>query len=82
MLQAFESAIAARKAAANQEQEQAFPDGLKLEDASMLMQPGSKDGVVKVIRENGAGVAYSWSAARCGACIVLLRRVHSTSVVL
>ncbi len=40
----------------------------------MLLQPGSKDGVVKVIRENGAGVAYSWSAARCGAQNVAVLR--------
>ena len=39
----------------------------------MLLQPGSKDGAVKVIRENGAGVAYSWSAARCVAtCLKVL----------
>ena len=79
-LQAFDGAIAARKAAANQEQEQALPDGLKLEDASMLLQPGSKDGAVKVVRENGAGVAYSWSAARCGAQYFAGHHVHKTLV--
>ena len=66
-VQAYDHAITAQKAAANQQEEQGLPDGLRLEDSSVLLQPGSKDGVVKVIRENGAGVAYSWSAARCEA---------------
>ena len=29
-----------------------------------LMQPGARDGQTKVIREDGGGMAYSWSAAR------------------
>ena len=39
----------------------------------MLLQPGSKDGAIKVIRENGAGVAYSWSVARCGSFTTSLK---------
>ena len=66
-LQVYENAITARQAAANQDQSEGLPDGLKLVDASVLLQPGSKDGAVQVIRENGVGVAYSWSAARCEA---------------
>lgn len=29
----------------------------------MLQYPGASDGAVKVVREGGGGVAYSWSAA-------------------
>ena len=29
-----------------------------------LTQPGARDGQTKVIREDGGGMAYSWSAAR------------------
>lgn len=66
-LQAFDAFISSRKAAAAASAEsEGLPDGLTLEDASVLLQPGSKDGAIKVIRENGAGVAYSWSVARCG----------------
>jgi hypothetical protein len=64
LLQAFENAITARKAAALQEESGSLPDGLKLEDAAALLQPGNKDGAVKIIRETGVGVAYSWSASR------------------
>ena len=63
--QGYDAGIAAGKAAAAASAEsQGLPDGLTLEDASALLQPGAKDGAVKVIRENGAGVAYSWSSAR------------------
>ena len=74
-VQAYQNAITAREAAANQEKSGSLPDGLKLEDAATLLQPGNKDGAVKVIRENGVGVAYSWSASRCK------RGVPSCSVV-
>ena len=64
-MQAFDSAIAMRKAAtAAQGQDQGLPEGLTLDEPSALLQPGAHDGAVKVIRENGAGVAYSWSVAR------------------
>ena len=39
------------------------PDGLTLEDPAVLQYPGASDGAVKVVREGGGGVAYSWSAA-------------------
>ena len=64
-MQAYENAITTRKAAFHQEKSEALPDGLKLEDAAALLQPGNKDGAVKIVRENGVGVAYSWSASRC-----------------
>ena len=44
--------------------EGALPSGLKMEEASVLMQPGTKDGDTKIVKEGGAGVAYTWDAAR------------------
>lgn len=41
-----------------------LPAGLKMEEASVLGQPGKKDGEIKVVNEGGAGIAYSWDAAR------------------
>ena len=41
-----------------------MPPGLKLESEAALLQPGRKDGEMKVIREGGSGVVYSWNAAR------------------
>ncbi len=41
----------------------ALPAGLRLEDPSVLVNPGQRDGEVKVVREDGAGVAYQWSAS-------------------
>ena len=41
-----------------------LPAGLKMEEASVLAQPGKKDGEIKVVNEGGAGIAYSWDAAR------------------
>ena len=45
----------------------ALPQGLKIEDASVLAEPGKRSGQIVVVRENGAGVAYSWDAARWAA---------------
>lgn len=42
----------------------ALPPGLKIEEASVLLQPGKKDGDTKIVKEGGAGVAYSWDASR------------------
>ena len=42
----------------------ALPDGLKIEEASALLRPGSRDGEIKVVSEDGGGVAYSWNAAQ------------------
>lgn len=42
----------------------ALPAGLKMEEASVLLQPGKKDGETKIVKEGGAGVAYSWDASR------------------
>ncbi len=43
----------------------ALPEGLKLEDAAVLAEPGKRSGQIVVVRENSAAVAYSWDAARC-----------------
>lgn len=43
----------------------ALPAGLKMEEASVLLQSGKKDGETKIVKEGGAGVAYSWDASRC-----------------
>lgn len=40
-----------------------LPPGLKLEDANVLQSPGNRDGQIKVVREGGGGMAYSWDAA-------------------
>ena len=45
----------------------ALPQGLKLEDAAVLAEPGKCSGQIVVVRENGAGVAYSWDADRWAA---------------
>lgn len=42
-----------------------LPAGLKLESEAALLQPGKKDGEMKVVREAGSGVVYSWDAAKC-----------------
>ncbi|KAL3142952.1 hypothetical protein ABBQ38_003237 [Trebouxia sp. C0009 RCD-2024] len=42
----------------------ALPAGLKMEEASVLLQSGKKDGETKIVKEGGAGVAYSWDASR------------------
>lgn len=41
-----------------------LPAGLKMEEASVLLQPGKKDGDTRIVKEGGAGVAYSWDASR------------------
>ena len=41
-----------------------LPEGLKLEDPGALLTPGTKDGQIKVTREEGVGMAYSWNAAK------------------
>jgi len=38
-----------------------LPGGLKIQDPSILQTPGAKDGQTVVVREGGAGVAYSWN---------------------
>ena len=40
-----------------------LPAGLKLEDPGVLLTQGTKDSQIKVIREEGVGMAYSWDAA-------------------
>ena len=77
VVQEYEERIAARAAAVagsgttaadgGAEAADALPQGLKLEDASVLAEPGKRSGQIVVVRENGAGVAYSWDADRCAA---------------
>lgn len=45
-----------------------LPAGVTLEDPSVLLAPGTRDGQTKVVRENGGGMAYGWSATRCEPC--------------
>lgn len=45
----------------------------------MLAAPGAKDGVVKVVREGGAGVAYQWSGAECG-MLLLCRALRAADM--
>ena len=76
-MQEYEARIAARAAAAagstggggggGGEAAGALPQGLKLEDAAVLAEPGKRSGQIVVVRENGAGVAYSWDADRWAA---------------
>lgn len=49
----------------------ALPPGLKMEEASVLLQPGKKDGETKIVKEGGAGVAYSWDSSRCAGLAAL-----------
>ncbi len=36
-----------------------------MEDAEVLARPGTKDGQTKIIKEQGAAVAYTWDQSRC-----------------
>ncbi len=66
--QAYEAGISARKAAATEaasgsgREGTGLPDGLKLEEESALLVPGKKAGEMKVVREGGGGVVYTWDA--------------------
>ena len=68
--QAYDAGLAAKKEAAAAAKQGdgggggGLPAGLKLEDPSVLLQPGQRDGQTKVVREGGAGVAYAWDAAK------------------
>ncbi|CAL8462941.1 g2475 [Coccomyxa elongata] len=67
-IQVYEAGISARKAAATEaasgsgREGTGLPDGLKLEDESSLLVPGNKAGEMKVVREGGGGVVYTWDA--------------------
>eukprot|EP00798_Chlamydomonas_sp_ICE-L_P025625 gene25625-11281_t len=68
----FESNMAELKAGAAKAKEEseaggggdlALPPGVKVEEASSLLQPGAKDGQTKIVKEtNGAVNAYSWDS--------------------
>ncbi|PSC75649.1 phospholipase A-2-activating [Micractinium conductrix] len=71
LLEAYAAALAAKKAEAAASKDDGgggggggLPAGLKLEDASVLLMPGTRDGQTKVVREGGAGVAYAWDASK------------------
>ena len=49
-------------ASSSEPQAAQMPSGLKLEPMSVLQYPGNKDGEIKVVNENGDGMAYSWNA--------------------
>lgn len=73
--QAYEASLAHRKAEAEAASGSGeggnaaggLPAGLKLENEATLLQPGRRDGEMKVIREGGSGVVYTWDAAKCAA---------------
>ena len=65
----FVAAVEARKQPQQGQGQEAsvggqLPAGLKMEEASVLLQPGKKDGDTRIVKEGGAGVAYSWDASR------------------
>ena len=65
LIAAFNSSVEERKAEASKAQDAAqgfSPQGLKVEDISVLQQPGVKDGQVKTVRDaDGKTYAYQWS---------------------
>jgi phospholipase A-2-activating protein len=78
----FAAAVEARKQPQQAQGQDAsmggqLPAGLKMEEASVLLQPGKKDGDTRIVKEGGAGVAYSWNASRSFHCrLCLLSRQH------
>ena len=72
--QAYEAGISARHAAAAEAASSSgregtgLPDGLKLEEESALLVPGKKAGEMKVVREGGGGVVYTWDADKYALC--------------
>ena len=68
LVAALAAAIEIRKQPPQQQNQDSsasgLPSGMKLEEASVLLQPGKKDGDIKVVKESGAGIAYSWDASR------------------
>ena len=70
LVQAYQAALTSKKEAAAAAAQQGggegggLPAGLRLEDPGVLLQPGTKSGQIKVVREGGAGVAYSWDAGK------------------
>ena len=65
MHQAYEAAMAERKASAaaasGSSTQPVLPDGLKVEPETVLLHPGKKPGEMKVIREAGNGMVYTWN---------------------
>uniref|UniRef100_A0A1D2A6R5 Phospholipase A-2-activating protein n=1 Tax=Auxenochlorella protothecoides TaxID=3075 RepID=A0A1D2A6R5_AUXPR len=65
-VQVFEATLAAAAEAAAAKEgagEGGAAAGLKLEDPSVLREPGTHPGQTRVVREGGTGMAYSWNAA-------------------
>ena len=64
MHQAYQAAMAEREAsaaAASGSTQPALPDGLKLESETVLLHSGKKLGEMKVIREAGNAMVYTWN---------------------
>ena len=55
---------ASAAAASGSSAESGLPEGLQLEPETALLQPGKKPGDMKVIREGGTGMVYTWDADR------------------
>ena len=68
VVQVYEQVLAARRDAAAASDGGggggSVPAGLKLEDPSALLVPGTKHGQTKFVREGGAGIVYSWDAEK------------------
>ncbi|KFM27541.1 Phospholipase A-2-activating protein [Auxenochlorella protothecoides] len=65
-VQVFEATLAAAAEVAAAKEgagEGGAAAGLKLEDPSVLREPGTHPGQTRVVREGGTGMAYSWNAA-------------------
>ena len=52
---------ASAAAASGSSTQPVLPDGLKLEPETVLLQPGKEPGEMKVIREAGTGMVYTWN---------------------
>ena len=44
--------------------QEGLPPGLKIEDPSILANPGARDGQIVVVKEGSCGVAYSWDSSK------------------
>lgn len=61
---AMEGSIAAMQEELLASQKGSLPPGLNIEDPSVLLSPGNKDGANKIVKEGGGAVVYSWSAEK------------------
>lgn len=61
---ALEASVAAMQEELLASQKGSLPPGLNIEDPSVLLSPGVKDGANKIVKEGGGAVVYSWSAEK------------------